>query len=1045
MHVLNFSIDFQTDPGEETTPRNLVVEIVDADGRAYFRIIGRRRAWLVPGTIGVHLIPLARLGYPGVTSVDNIANLFLQPQGLIREPITTISAPSFLPDVMASGFTFSDWNAVTGFNIAVGTPPVSPAAILSYKVAVEGSTFWSAIIPVGDLPKDIPFEPTVYSDWQFGVATWDVELTIAATIAAGTAPASSGTVKTITNTNVYFVPAADWSLASIDTVGPVGQVDMTLSGASVFAPPSPWVIRGQVGTSADIIDPTLVNTFPIALGQTVRVATGIVNGQSAFGMIHLHNSNTGQFRPATVAESVTVLALSIGPPPATINGPIITGRVSHGGTLKADISVALSGDVTDWTGTPTGRTNQFQINAVPVGTLATDAAAAYSPVAGDDGKNLTLKSTATNANGMTQVESAAVSVVRIAPGLTGAGIANVEYVTSSGVQTIAAATVAAAFTGPALVYSMASSVGTINASTGAISFPSQPTASSQTITVTAANSGGSAAVSLTATFALPGALFPPAISDTLWSVEELTDSVEAGGVVGRRRVITDVSIVVPGTHTLLMYAGTADTPPWSVTTQEISPGTPFTTVGGHPVGTVIFPKLGWRRLAGNTFQTAGERPSFPIVGFDAPASPLINTPFAASQLTQAINKSQTDFAPYDNVGTNGGSFGSTIVVEAYEAFRGNAAAVAPTLTQLRYNLQGAHCPAGYGGFEAQMELRFIAMAALAKKTPAVWSQLTPTEITKIDLLVKVLAVCGAYCCSTKNPDILANVANPIRSMTAAPNWYNTNPNFSCAPPALVALASCYLGAGALSTFFNTLSIANMITQLSANGLTNALNLYNTFPVTGSVTGKGDRPAINPPPSRVQIQNAVANWVCATPDYIGQTVASGQAVAISSINRFASKTIMSGYGGNAGNGWIGPGYQGWAMISSGAAQTPNLGQLGMAHEFNSSDGLGIRSAMRPYVMFGMRIVLEQLLTQAAYGELDRTSGPLQTAVARMNRSMIDIDYKSEQGYRNFEKGSGNEWSEADLGATWGMISSLGPRVRGYTLGFWFNVLHPWLTA
>jgi hypothetical protein len=236
-------------------------------------------------------------------------------------------------------------------------------------------------------------------------------------------------------------------------------------------------------------------------------------------------------------------------------------------------------------------------------------------------------------------------------------------------------------------------------------------------------------------------------------------------------------------------------------------------------------------------------------------------------------------------------------------------------------------------------------------------------------------------------------------------------------------------------------------QLNSNGLTAMYNTFNALPATGSATGEGGAGVARP--SRVQVQNAVNAWVCATPDYNGQVVGSYNQSIISAMKRCCQKTIESGVGGTEANGWIGPGSGGYAKISAGAAGLPNKGLLGMQQEFDSTDANGVRSAITPYVFYGWRVMLGHITGLVAPGLINRAFTGMQAAVAQAHRCYQDIDYKSEQGYRNWEKGSGDVYSETGTGANGGITYAVridgGARVRGYTLTHWADVLHPWLTA
>lgn len=1054
-HEITWSIRFETEEGDVSRPADLVMTIVDADGRNFI-VMGRRRGVFVLGTAPSPIfIPLAKLGYRGVDSVDEIDDLWLQPIGLRRERIT-VDVSASIPAKMTSGFTIGDWDPETGFNVAVATPPASPDTITGYLLRADLDPFWSATVAVEDLPADVPFNPLSFPEWAEGVAAFDVDLTIAAVTDQGTVGLVSDPVtKAIAQTDVYYVDDADWTLTSLDDEAPEGRVTFELLIGSSFAPPAPWQARAYVGpvpagADADTLLPldwaTLENTVPVA--SVFTADTGLQEGADAKGLIVLFNTLTGQKMLGSEVKTVEVLPLDLpGTIPVIASGPTLTGP--SGGVSR--IGVLHSGDAT-WTGS-VSRSNRILVDDVEVGSVANDAPATYTPLAADDGKFIRVRSRATGSGGaVTTALSDPVPIRFVAPAAVGS-IPAQALVSGAGPWTISAVTVAAAFSGSARVYSIQSAVATIDASTGEITIPdSAPLTESARVTVS--NSGGSAFVDFTIAISAGELVFPPAIPNSAWRIVEVRDATEAAGVTGKRKLEWLETVTVPTGFQLYAYFGTESVPPWSTALTLVTPGIDFTTTNGLAVGTVVRPALGWRRISGGAFQTASSQASFSIQGIlSTPPGDSGDLPqFTDAQYSQATSMAATNFGANGGAGTNAGWFGRAAVVEAWESLAGRTAADSHVLSQVRAWLGATTCIDAKGGFNAQMEMIFATVCTLAKLNDRLWlgtglaASLTPfnaSEKNRITLQMQALAVSGAYNCSTKNPDIAAGL-KPSRNLASGTNWWSTNFNFSGAPPAIVHICAVFFGASALTSFLNSLSIANLISQLNAAGLTRTADTFEALPNTGSTTAKGGAGAVRP--SKVQVQNAVANWVCATPDYVGQTVNTPQAAAISAMNRCFSEPIMSGLGGTASNDWIGPGVGGGGKIVSGASGLPNRGQTGMQMEFRSTDASGARSALTPYVLFGVRVLYDMLMVLAAAGLIDRLNPQVKTAVARANRGEIDKNYKHERGYINTEKGTIDTYTPTGTGAngglTWTMtLSGGGAASVGYTRGTW-DVIKAW---
>lgn len=415
----------------------------------------------------------------------------------------------------------------------------------------------------------------------------------------------------------------------------------------------------------------------------------------------------------------------------------------------------------------------------------------------------------------------------------------------------------------------------------------------------------------------------------------------------------------------------------------------------------------------------GESPSRPTAF--APGAPIPSTP--AAQLADARARPLTKYSltQYGGGGTNSAFFGSAMVVLASAALAGDASADARLLEQLRHNLAGGRDPSGSGGYVAQHELRFAVMVALASKTPRVWSKLSASDKSKIDLLMRGLLVGAAYTSSSKNPEIQRRVGN-VKNLVSMPMWWNGNPNFKCAPPAMVLAARVYFGSVAsTNAVLDNFDKASFARQLRSSGLT---NMWEVFRTDGKAGPMGARP------TTAQVQSAIKGWRWAVN---GAGVADAEKLHTAILDLTFSKPVSAGFNNGAG---LRVGNQMRGRIMSNAGGLPNKGVIGMAHEFDGVDAEGRRSAAS-YVMWGTRIALDSTVLVLGTNLVNRKSSAEVSSMRRMNIGMVDLRYKSNNGYYSYSHGGtggGNNenWTASARRTSWGW---------GYTFGQWFDVIAP----
>ena len=207
---------------------------------------------------------------------------------------------------------------------------------------------------------------------------------------------------------------------------------------------------------------------------------------------------------ASASFTVTVVAAPVLTPPAPTVAPSLSGAGRVGTPMLADPGL--------WSGDPTPvlsfawRRNGADISGA--------TGAEYTPVAADDGADLSCAVTASNASGTALAITDAVRITYPAPVVAGS-LADQVLDQGSGARMLDAS---ATFTGAALVFGVAGAGTSIDPATGILSIPADTPRAGETATVTATNSGGSASsafrVTVKALPVAPASLSAPSLAGT---------------------------------------------------------------------------------------------------------------------------------------------------------------------------------------------------------------------------------------------------------------------------------------------------------------------------------------------------------------------------------------------------------------------------------------------------------------------------------------------------------------------------------------------------
>jgi hypothetical protein len=196
----------------------------------------------------------------------------------------------------------------------------------------------------------------------------------------------------------------------------------------------------------------------------------------------------------TFRLTVTGEASLVAEPPAALTAPALAGSGRIGSEVTANPGT--------WSGTPPPELAlSWLIGGVGI---AGATGPSYRPGPQDDGRPLSVRVTATNAAGSATAESTPVVVTYPAPTLA-APLANVTATQGGAPVKVDAA---AAFKGENLRFAVTGAGASIDAKTGALTVPTGAALKDAAVTVTASNSGGTAAASFRATVAAPPASPP---------------------------------------------------------------------------------------------------------------------------------------------------------------------------------------------------------------------------------------------------------------------------------------------------------------------------------------------------------------------------------------------------------------------------------------------------------------------------------------------------------------------------------------------------------
>jgi hypothetical protein len=268
------------------------------------------------------------------------------------------------------------------------------------------------------------------------------------------------------------------------------------------------------------------------------------------------------------------------------------------------------------------------------------------------------------------------------------------------------------------------------------------------------------------------------------------------------------------------------------------------------------------------------------------------------------------------------------------------------LAQIRNLIAGGNEPDADGGLEGWSHAP-VAQALLLLKNGPAWAELSTADQNKTTLLEQALGYAGNY---------TYNDASSFSSgICGFGNFSKTNnPNYEDGYVDVEAAAIQFFGASTWDTMLANFSDATMTAQLNKAGLTNAGGCYATVGTAANTPIK--RPFVW---KSHHSSDLMGIWNQLAADTFDQTVTSTNGPA-----HIADNTT-----------------------------SPEQGQFGMGHEFNSTDSSGLRSSAL-YTFEGWMNVTGNRVAMSALGTFTCAAA---SSAARYNIGSQDLIYKLHHGY------------------------------------------------
>jgi hypothetical protein len=283
---------------------------------------------------------------------------------------------------------------------------------------------------------------------------------------------------------------------------------------------------------------------------------------------------------------------------------------------------------------------------------------------------------------------------------------------------------------------------------------------------------------------------------------------------------------------------------------------------------------------------------------------------------------------------------------------------------------------------------------LAKRTPAVWSQLSADEHARADLLMQALALAAHFCLDDDNDYYVLLDGHSLFHKS----W---NPNHVEGYVGAIISASLYFGPDELNAFFASFDFDRFLARLEAANFQNIKHCWTWNPAIRGLMMNGGPIAVSAKQTIAQgviTRGAgVRNHFTLNGDTLHQPWALHRAQAL----RLYSKAVRTRVIAHAG-------FTSELMHqTSDATTSPWEGQMGMLHEFESTDWDGARTSLA-YGFEGVMIDLPTATTLKLVGEWRAAEGG-DLLERRMGVGLADLRFKAREGYRSWSMGKPREYN------------------------------------
>ncbi len=302
---------------------------------------------------------------------------------------------------------------------------------------------------------------------------------------------------------------------------------------------------------------------------------------------------------------------------------------------------------------------------------------------------------------------------------------------------------------------------------------------------------------------------------------------------------------------------------------------------------------------------------------------------------------------------------------------------------------------------------------LAKRTPAVWSQLSADEQSRADLLMEALALAAHFCLDDDNDYYLRLDGWSLNHKT----W---NPNIAEGYADVVVAAALYFGAEELNARFKNFDFDQFIARLDAANFQNIKRGWTWTPAIKDLMMRGGTIAV--PADQAFAQGVVSRGAGVRNEFTlnGDSLRDPWLIFRGQALRMFAKVARTRV--EVGQG---PGTTTHLLHDASPAEaSPWEGQMAMFTEFETTDWNGMRSSLQ-YAYEGAMIVIPTAVTLKLVGAWDAQRGG-DVIERRMGVGMADMLFKAKEGYLSYSQAKFYEtrWEK-----------NLQPMGGDYIVGLW----------